>query len=96
MLGAEDESDDHASLGEPLFDSDAEFSSGEDVEEALKSGDADHEDVKQGGMEEHAGKPVAKAIARPVSPSKAVLENTLPRRARQLLSGMRVLREVQR
>ena len=76
-LGADDESDDHASLGEPLFDSDAEFSDGENVEGALKEAledDKGQEAKDDHGMEEHAGRPMAKAIARPVSPTKVQLE----------------------
>ena len=77
VLGADDESDDHASLGEPLFDSDAEFSDGENVEGALKEAledDKGQEAKEDHGMEEHARKPMAKAIARPVSPTKVQLE----------------------
>ena len=38
VLGAGDGSDDHESLGEALFESDAEFSSDENVEEAVEQG----------------------------------------------------------
>ena len=58
VLGADDESDDHASLGEPLFDSDAEFSDGENVEGALEEaleGTEGQEAKEDHGMGEHAG-----------------------------------------
>ena len=72
VLGAGDESDDHESLGEALFESDAEFSSDENVEKAEHGDQEAHQDEAQ---EEHVGvRPVAKAITRPLAPTKSQLE----------------------
>ena len=87
VLGAIDESDDHESLGEALFESDAEFSD-ENIEEAIQSRD-DREtnqdgsqeasshlaDEPGGGETQHvARKPVARGITRPTTLTKQQLE----------------------
>ena len=73
VLGAgDDESDDHSSLGEALFESDAEFSGEENMEKAEQGDREAHQDEAQ---EEHVGvRPVAKAITRPLAPTKSQLE----------------------
>ena len=74
LLGAGDESDDHESLGEALFESDAEFSEEENVEEAIKQRE-DQEANQDEPQDEHVkDKPVAKGIIRPTTATKQQLE----------------------
>ena len=84
MLGAGDESDDHESLGEALFDTDAEFSEEENGEEAIERQDdrdgsqeaSSHLADEPGGGETQrvTRKPVARGITRPETATKNQLE----------------------